>query len=94
MPSQQPLTPIAPADGSLGAHLAALDLLAERIGKLTSRTRWPARIALNSKASVLGQVLHTNEIRVDVGGGYWIEMTAQEATQYVQRRKTGMYRLL
>ena len=90
MPSQQPWTAIEPSGVTLPEHLQALDLLSARIRSLTAKTRWSARIPLNSKASMLGQVVHTNELKVDVGGGYWVEMTAQEAEQYVQRRKTGM----
>jgi CTD nuclear envelope phosphatase 1 len=90
MPSDQPFTTIAPEDSSLAAHLQALDLLSARISSLSARTRWPARVPLNSKASMLGQVIHTNELKVDIGGGYWVEMTANEAQEYVQRRKTGM----
>ena len=89
MPSDQPINPIVPNDNSLGAHLQALDLVSARISSLTARTRWPARIPLNSKASMLGQVVHTNELKVNIGGGYWAEMTAKEAEDYVQRRKTG-----
>lgn len=85
----QPLTAISPSDPSLAAHLAALDLLAARLSALTDRTRWPARVPLNSKASIVGQVVHTNEMKINVGGGYWIEMTAKEAEEYVKRRKTG-----
>lgn len=84
-----PLMAIRPADKSLASHLQALDALSYRLEALNSRTRWPARIPLNGKASVKGSIVHTNELKVDVGGGYWVEMTAKEAQEYVQRRKTG-----
>jgi len=90
MTADQPFTAISPSDDSLTAHLQALDLLSARISSLTARTRWAARIPLNSKASILGQVVHTNELKIDIGGGYWVEMTAKEAEEYVGRRKTGM----
>ena len=89
MPDPHPFTPIIPAHNSLPAHLAALDLLAARIASLPAKTRWDARIPLNGKGSIPGQVVHTNEVKVDIGGGYWVEMTATEAVEYVNRRKTG-----
>lgn len=81
--------PIQPADNSLQSHIAALDLLSARLSTLTTGTRWSANIPLNSKASFKGSVIHTNDIKVNVGGGWWIEMTTQEAEEYIKRRKTG-----
>ena len=81
--------PILPSDGSLQSHLTALDLLTARLSTLTTRTRWPARIPLNSKASFSGCLIHTNDVKVNVGGDWWIEMTAEEAVEYVKRRKNG-----
>ena len=83
--------PIRPSDPSLQSHLQALDLLSAQIGRLTERTRWQARIPLNSKASIQGEVIHTNEFKVHVGDGWYIEMTAQEAAAYVHRRKQGVW---
>ena len=81
--------PIIPTDDSLQAHLLALDLLSARLTTLTSRTRWPTRIPLTSKASFHGSIVHTNDLKVDVGAGWWVEMTTLEAGEYVQRRKMG-----
>lgn len=79
--------PITPSDASLQSHLAALDLLASRLSALTTRTGWPARIPLNAKASFSGSLIHTNDLKVNVGGEWWVDMTAEEATAYVGRRK-------
>jgi hypothetical protein len=38
---------------------------------------------------MVGHVVHTNELKVNIGGGYWVEMTAKEAEEYIQRCKTG-----
>lgn len=83
------LVPIQPSDSSIQSHIAALDLLAARLSILTSQTRLPARIPLNSKASFSGSVIHTNDVKVIVGGERWVEMTAEEAVGYVRRRKNG-----
>lgn len=81
--------PIRPYDGSLAAQIAVLDLLSARLALLPSRTRWPARIPLTSKASFVGEVVHTNTVKVHLGGEWWVEMTATEAADYITRRKTG-----
>ncbi|KAL1412849.1 Nuclear envelope morphology protein 1 [Vanrija albida] len=82
--------PIAPSGPQLGAHVAALDLLAARLDALPSRSRWPARVPLNSKASFEGEVVHTNEIKVNVSGDWWVEMSAHEAADYVRRRRDAL----
>lgn len=83
--------PIKPQDNTFTSHLSALDSLSTRLTTLTDQTRWPAQIPLNSKASFKGSIVHTNEVKVNVGGGWWIEMTAKEAVGYVNRRKMGGY---
>lgn len=90
--ADEPLeVPIRPYDGSLGAQIAALDLLSAKLALLPSRTRWPARIPLTSKASFVGEVVHTNVVKVHLGGEWWMEMTATEAADYITRRKRGMW---
>lgn len=83
--------PLRSSGLTLGAHIAALDLLAARLDALPSRSRWPARVPINSKASFEGDIVHTNEVKVHVGGDQWIEMTASEAADYVRRRKASTY---
>lgn len=79
--------PLRPAGTSLAAHVAALDLLATRLDSLPLRSHWPARIPINSKASFDGDIVHTNQLKVNVGGEWWVEMTAPEAANYVRRRR-------
>ncbi|ORY28459.1 hypothetical protein BCR39DRAFT_201993 [Naematelia encephala] len=79
--------PIRPPDHSLTSHLLALDALAGQLATLTSRTRWPAQIPLNSKASFSGELVHTNDVKVCIGGEWWVEMTAAEAVEWIHRRK-------
>jgi len=80
--------PLRPAGTSMGAYVAAIDLLAARLDMLASRSRWPARIPINSKASFEGDIVHTNQLKVNIGGEWWVEMSASEAADYVRRRKT------
>jgi prefoldin subunit 5 len=79
--------PLRPSGPSLGAYISALDLLAARLDTLASRARWPARVPINSKASFDGHLVHTDQVRVDIGAGWWVEMSATEAAAYVRRRK-------
>ncbi|ORX40044.1 hypothetical protein BD324DRAFT_607169 [Kockovaella imperatae] len=90
MENDQSLNTIRPSDPSVEAQIQALDLLSARLKRLTDQTRWPARVPLNAKASLGGQVVHTNDVKVNIGAGYWVGMTAQEASEWVQRRKTDM----
>ena len=89
--SELPLLPIQPSSGSLSAHLAAFDQLIAQLEALPSRTRWPAHIPINNKARVAGAVIHTNDVKVCLGAGWWVEMTAREAVDYVGRKKLGQY---
>jgi prefoldin subunit 5 len=46
-------------------------------------------VPLNPKATFRGQLIHTNEVKVHLGGEWWVEMTADEAAAYVRRRRRG-----
>ncbi|WWD04849.1 hypothetical protein V865_002920 [Kwoniella europaea PYCC6329] len=85
--SDRPLSlPIIPSSPSLQSHLTALDHLSLQLRHLTSSTTHPVRLPLGSKASMVGDIVHTNDIKVNIGCGYWVDMTAQEASEYVKRR--------
>ncbi|WVF69159.1 hypothetical protein IAT40_003934 [Kwoniella sp. CBS 6097] len=115
----EPLSlPIEPSSPSLHSHLAALNILSLRLASLTSSTTHPVRIPLTSKASIKGAVIHTNDVKVNLGGasgsgdggaidsargageheheqgqghgGWWVDMTASEASDYVRRRKRNL----
>ncbi|WRT67801.1 uncharacterized protein IL334_004775 [Kwoniella shivajii] len=81
------IIPIIPSSPSLQSHLSALDILSLRLSNLTSSTTHSARIPLIGKASIRGDIVHTNDIKVNIGREWWIDMTAQEASEYVKRRK-------
>lgn len=87
--SSLPLLPIQPTSTSLPAHLAAFDQLIAQLESLPSQTRWPAEAPINSKARISGQIVHTNEVKVCLGAGWWVEMTAKEAVEYLGRKKIG-----
>ncbi|BEI83044.1 hypothetical protein CcaverHIS002_0309120 [Cutaneotrichosporon cavernicola] len=82
--------PLRPSEHSLAAHIAALDLLAARLDALPTRSRWAARVPLNSKASFEGDIVHTNEVKVNVAGDWWVEMSAHEAGDWIRNRKATM----
>lgn len=88
--TQLPLLPIQPSSASLTSHVAAFDQLISQLESLPTRTRWAAQVPINSKARVSGSVVHTNDVKVCLGAGWWVEMTAREAVEYIQRKKMGM----
>jgi CTD nuclear envelope phosphatase 1 len=87
--SQLPLLPIEPTSTSLSSHLGAFDALIHQLESLPNQTRWNAQIPINGKARVAGSIVHTNDVKVCLGAGWWVEMTAREAVEYVQRKKMG-----
>lgn len=89
-PSPELPLPIVPASPSLASHVQALTLLSAQLAALPTQSRWPARIPLTSKGSVRAQLVHTNEVKINVGGAWWVEMTAEEARAYVERRKRAL----
>lgn len=82
--------PIQPASHSLASHLQALDLLAARLDSLNTQSEWETRVPLNSKASIRGSVVNTANVKINVGGEWWVDMTASEGEAWVRRRKAGM----
>jgi prefoldin subunit 5 len=87
--AELPLLPIEPSSRSLSSHIAAFNQLIAQLETITSRTRWQAQIPLNGKARVRGEVEHTNDVKVCLGAGWWVEMTAREAVDYLNRKKLG-----
>lgn len=83
------LLPIRPTSPTLSAHLAALNTTISQLDSLPSQTRWPAYIPLTSRARIPGQIVHPNEVKVNLGEGWWVDMTASEAGGYLKRRKMG-----
>lgn len=81
--------PLKPAGNSLASHVAALDLLAARVASLPTRSRWPARVPINSKASFNGHVVHTDEVKAYIAKDEWVEMSAREAASHIRGRKLG-----
>lgn len=84
--------PISPASGSLASHIQALDLLAARLASLSTRSEWETRIPLNSKASMLGKIVETGNVKINIGGEWWVDMTPQEGEAWVRRRRAGKLR--
>jgi hypothetical protein len=81
--------PILPASSSLTSHLQALDLLAARLSSLATKTEWETRVPLNSKASIKGSLTNTANVKINIGGEWWVDMTVQEGEAWVRRRKAG-----
>ena len=87
--SDEPIRTIQPANASLASQIQALDLLSARLSHLNQVTRWPAKVPLNSKATMDGVLLNTNDAKISIGEGYFVGMTALEAVESVKRRKEG-----
>ena len=90
--SPELLPTVRPIDSSIAAQVQALDLLQARILNLAQEDQWPARIPVNSKASFAGRIVNTKTFKVDVGQGQMVEMTVQEASSYISKRKHGKFR--
>jgi hypothetical protein len=75
-----------PGSLSLTSQLQSLDLLASRLRSLSTKAEWESKLPLDS--SVKGKTVEN--VRINVGGEWWIEMTPSEGEAWVRRRKTGM----
>jgi CTD nuclear envelope phosphatase 1 len=83
------LLPTRPSSSHLTSHLSVLDADIARLSELSLQTRWPAYIPVSSRAHIRGNIIHPNEVKVDLGQGWWVDMTAAEAAAYLRRKKTG-----
>ncbi|GAU90039.1 hypothetical protein RvY_02517 [Ramazzottius varieornatus] len=62
-----------------------LDLRA-RLSMIAEQTRYPSTVPLGPHALVHGELVHTNEILVLLGDGYFVERTAKQACEIADRR--------
>lgn len=85
------MLPIRPTSPNLSSHISVLDKTISHLSALPAQTKWPAFIPLTSRARLPGQIVHPNEVKVDLGQGWWVDMTASEAGEYLKRRKTGTF---
>jgi hypothetical protein len=70
---------------SLTSQLQALDTLASRLSSLVTKAEWESKLPLDS--SVKGKT--AENVRINVGGDWWVDMTPSEGQAWVRRRKTG-----
>jgi hypothetical protein len=75
-----------PGSPSLTSQLQSLDLLASRLSSLVTNAEWESKLPLDS--SVKGKAVEN--VRINVGGEWWVDMTPLEGEAWVRRRKTGM----
>lgn len=80
--------PIRPTSPSLISQIRALDLLSARLENLSSKSL-PVRVPLTTKASFRG-VVQGDLVKVNLGAGWWIDMTPHEASDYLQRRRSAL----
>lgn len=79
--------PVIIPQNALQAQLQALSLLEARIFNLVAQTSWPVHVPFGPKATATGKIVHTNDLKVNLGAGVWVEMTADEAVKYLQRQR-------
>ncbi|KAK4687034.1 unconventional prefoldin RPB5 interactor 1, partial [Tremellales sp. Uapishka_1] len=82
--------PIQPPTSSLEASLQTLSLLSARLASLPSKASHPVSIPFTSKARFAGEIIDTNNVRVGLGEGWFVDMSAEEARAYVERRKNDL----
>ncbi|KAK8858601.1 hypothetical protein IAR55_002830 [Kwoniella newhampshirensis] len=88
LPSSPLHLPISPSSPSLHAQISTLTSLSLQLSLLSTITSpVPARIPLTSKASFPAQIINPDRTRVHLGAEWWVDMSAEEASDYVRRRK-------
>jgi hypothetical protein len=75
-----------PGSQSLTSQLQFLDTLASQFSSLVTKAEWDSKLPLDS--SVKGKAVEN--VRINVGGEWWVDMTPSEGEAWVRRRKTGM----
>jgi hypothetical protein len=74
------------APQSLTSQIQSLDILASQFSSLVTKAEWDSKLPLDS--SVEGKAV--KNVRINVGGEWWVNMTPSEGEAWVRRRKTGM----
>lgn len=41
----------------------------------------------------MGKIVNTGDVKINIGGEWWVDMTPQEGEAWVRRRKAGKLRL-
>uniref|UniRef100_A0A7S3XFI6 Uncharacterized protein n=1 Tax=Picocystis salinarum TaxID=88271 RepID=A0A7S3XFI6_9CHLO len=72
---------------TLRTYVDECDRLIELVRDLPKRTSWKAAIPFGSKAFFLGRIKHTNELMVHLGDDYFVDRSAFETVQIIQKRK-------
>lgn len=72
---------------TLRTYIDECDKLIELVQDLPKRTSWKAAIPFGSKAFFLGRIKHTNELMVHLGDDYFVDRSAFETVQIIQKRK-------
>jgi hypothetical protein len=71
---------------SLTSQIQSLDILAFQFSSLVTKAEWDSKLPLDS--SVKGKTVEN--VRINVGGEWWVDMTPSEGAAWVRRRKLGM----
>jgi hypothetical protein len=74
-----------PGSQSLTSQIQSLDSLASRLRSLVTNAEWESKLPLDS--SVKPETVEN--VRINVGGEWWVEMTPLEGEAWVRRRKIG-----
>jgi hypothetical protein len=75
-----------PGSPSLTSQLKSLDLLASRLRPLSTKAEWESKLPLDSCV----KPKTVENVRINVGGEWWVDMTPSEGEAWVRRRKIGM----
>lgn len=68
-------------------ELQEYDHLDTKLRNLTLKTRHKAKVALGPLAHMHGSLRHTNELKVYLGDGVWVERSTHQAAGIIERRR-------
>ena len=81
--------PIRPPSPSLRSQILSLDVLAAQLSSLKRSVAWDTATSASFGAQNKESLAATGNIKINVGGEWWVDMTPAEGLAWIRRRKAG-----
>lgn len=81
--------PIRPPSPSLRSQTRSLDVLAAQLSSLKRTVAWGTATSASFGAQNKESLAATGNIKINVGGEWWVDMTPAEGLAWIRRRKAG-----